>query len=109
MFSKCTSLKDVFCYIENVPTTSLDAFDETNIEDATLHVLENSVDDYKNSEPWSKFGNIIAFADSKVNGVVFNKRDDAIYTIDGKRHKTREKGINIVRTSDGTFIKVYQK
>ena len=58
-FQKCTSLTDVYCYAETVPNTGSNAFEETNITSATLHVPAASVETYKTIVPWSSFGNIV--------------------------------------------------
>ena len=59
-FWNCSNLKDVYCYPENVPTTSSYAFDGTLISSATLHVPIGSVSAYRAKSPWSGFGNIVA-------------------------------------------------
>ena len=59
-FSYCAELTDVYCYAENVPTTRSDAFADSYIEYATLHVPAVSVEQYKTTAPWSDFGAIVA-------------------------------------------------
>ena len=59
LFENCTSLKDVYCYIEEVPTTAVDAFNNVNQGNATLHVPDAAVSEYKSIAPWSKFGTIV--------------------------------------------------
>ena len=59
-FSACSSLTDVYCYAENVPTTSSNAFSSSPISSATLHVPVNSLEAYSTTEPWSFFGTKIA-------------------------------------------------
>ncbi len=58
-FSGCSSLTNVYCYAETVPSTKVNAFNNVNLEDATLHVPACAIDDYKNTEPWSGFGSIV--------------------------------------------------
>ena len=58
-FWNCNSLKDVYCFAENVPSTHSEAFGETKIEDVTLHVLDGSGSAYENTAPWSQFGSIV--------------------------------------------------
>ena len=58
-FYNCSGLTDVFCYAENVPTTSTSAFYESPISSATLHVPAASLSSYQTTEPWSGFGNIV--------------------------------------------------
>jgi hypothetical protein len=59
-FFDCSGLTNVYCYADNVPETSLDAFEYSPVSSATLHVPAGSVDAYKAAEPWSKFGSIVA-------------------------------------------------
>ena len=54
-FAKCSELTDVYCLAENVPNTNSDAFSESYIDYATLHVPDASIDSYKATEPWSGF------------------------------------------------------
>ena len=58
-FSNCSSLVDVFCLAENVPSAATNAFDNTNISAATLHVPSASIGAYQTSAPWSGFGKIV--------------------------------------------------
>ena len=58
-FAKCPELKDVYCLAENVPSTQSDAFQDSYIEYATLHVPDASVSAYSNAEPWKNFGSIV--------------------------------------------------
>ncbi len=51
-----------------VPTTSSYAFEDTNIESATLYVPESAIDDYKAAAPWSGFGNILALGPATLLG-----------------------------------------
>jgi hypothetical protein len=57
-FASCSELADVYCYAENVPSTSSDAFKDSYVDYATLYVPEASVAAYKAKEPWSGFGTI---------------------------------------------------
>lgn len=59
-FSSCKELTDVYCYANNVPTTSSDAFQDSYIEYATLHVPAASVNAYREAEPWKNFKQIVA-------------------------------------------------
>ena len=63
-FYCCSSLTDVYCYAESVPSTATNAFDDSDPEYATLHVLASAINDYKTTAPWSSFGKIIALGAS---------------------------------------------
>jgi len=56
----CENLRDVVCLAAQVPTTPNDAFEDTPISEATLHVPAASVEAYKTTAPWSQFKNIVA-------------------------------------------------
>lgn len=59
-FWKCSEVKDVYCFAENVPDTRNDAFLDSNIENATLHVPAKAEIEYRDQIPWNSFKNIIA-------------------------------------------------
>ena len=59
-FADCERLSTVVCYAENVPTTSTDVFEYTNIGNATLYVPEGSIAAYQAAEPWDGFGRFVA-------------------------------------------------
>lgn len=59
-FASCTALADVLCYAEAVPTTESNAFESSNIANATLHVPEGAVEAYQAAEPWKNFKEIVA-------------------------------------------------
>lgn len=59
-FASCPELTDVTCYAENVPNTDTDAFKDSYIEYATLHVPASAVNAYKVADPWKNFKSIMA-------------------------------------------------
>ena len=59
-FASCPELTDVTCYAENVPSTRTDAFKDSYIEYATLHVPASAVNAYKAADPWKNFKSIMA-------------------------------------------------
>ena len=61
-FGYCPELTDVYCYAVNVPKTVTDAFDDSKVEYATLHVPDESLQTYKNRYPWSNFGTIVGLS-----------------------------------------------
>ena len=105
-FWNCSSLKTVTCEI----ATPIDGnfFSETPIDQATLYVLEASLDAYKTTNPWSGFGKILPITSTGINYNTANKEVtiDAVYDLDGKRSNGTSRGLNIIRMSDGTTRKV---
>lgn len=58
-FADCENLRDVVCLAEQVPTTPVNAFEDTPISEATLHVPAASIEAYRAAKPWSLFENIV--------------------------------------------------
>ncbi|MBQ7811749.1 MAG: leucine-rich repeat domain-containing protein [Bacteroidales bacterium] len=58
VFAGCEGLKDVYCYSDEAPIAD-EAFGKLNLSAITLHVPSEAVNNYKNLEPWSKFGSIV--------------------------------------------------
>ena len=57
-FSWSPSIETVFCYAINIPGIVNNAFEESNVEQATLYVPEESVSGYQHAEVWKSFGQI---------------------------------------------------
>ena len=74
-FTRCTELTDVYCYAKSVPITYDDnysnAFKDSSIEYATLHVPAASVSAYQATRPWKDFKEIVALSE--------NDTDDSDY------------------------------
>ena len=62
-FANCSELLDVYCYAEKVPSAGSNAFEGSYPEYLTLHVPDGSIDSYKTTEPWSRFGKIVALTE----------------------------------------------
>ena len=123
-FSECGDLLNFYCYPLKVPLAYLDffynpprhIFDVSYIDLATLHVPESSLELYKNESPWSEFGKIVALTDEDPNPtglqslyIENNPYATARYTVDGRRISQPQRGLNIIRMSDGTTKKVLVK
>jgi hypothetical protein len=54
-FANCNSIKHVYCYASDVPTTDPDAFYNSGISYITLHVLGSSSGAYRRKSPWKSF------------------------------------------------------
>lgn len=101
----------VECYAESVPTAADDAFEGTPINSATLLVNDNFVSAYKATMPWSKFGTIMGFNEAAgIKAIWANEDGNAqIFSLDGKTLNEPQKGVNIVRMSNGQVRKVVVK
>ena len=59
-FGQLKSLCDFYCFAEEMPQTDKEAFNETEIDKyGTLYVSSASIDQYRTSEPWCHFKNIV--------------------------------------------------
>ena len=59
-FADCQKLTDVTCLAKTVPSTYSNAFENSYPENMTLHVPAASINSYKTTDPWSKFGKIVS-------------------------------------------------
>ncbi len=117
-FGYCPKLKDVYCYAEQVPAVTpypeSPVFDNA-ITNATLHVPATSIEAYRNAQPWSNFESIVALTDSDPNPTgITNVSNNMVtgeryYSPDGKRLDQPQRGLNIIRMSNGTTRKVIVK
>lgn len=65
-FQSCKNLKDVYCYNEAPPSADGQAFNNSFIEYATLHVPGTALELYKETSPWNNFGTIVAITDEQI-------------------------------------------
>ena len=80
VFAACPELSDVYCYAANVPKGGDNAFEDSYIEYATLHVPEECINEYKVTTPWNGFKNIVASGPVAIYSL--------IYMVDGKVYKS---------------------
>ena len=125
-FRDCSGLTDVFCFAENVPIAKSSTFGNSPIASATLHVPAASIDAYKATSPWSKFGSIVPLTDDEIDGIeeikdesltpALSESEGVWYSLDGRQivngkwsNGKLPRGINIIRYSDGTSKKLLVK
>ena len=103
-FRGCTSLNHFYFYSEQVATvvTGNTIFKDTPINNATLHVPAGALDEFKATEPWKDFGNIVALTDDDPKPTGINKvqseglRVNDYYDLQGRKVANPERGIYIV-------------
>jgi hypothetical protein len=106
----------VFCYTEQAPI-AYGSFNNSNYKNATLHVPAASLEAYKSTEQWKDFGSIVALTDEDPKPTTGIMETTATqqptivkrYTFDGKRINQPQRGLNIIKMSDGTTRKVVVK
>lgn len=77
-FASCPELADVYCHSVYVPNTESDAFKDSYIDYARLHVPEESVNAYSAVEPWKNFNKIMKIMPSYI----------LTYMVDGEVYKS---------------------
>lgn len=115
-FRLCSKLEDFYSYAEQVPECHWSSFSGSNRKHATLHVPAASLEAYRNAEPWKNFGSIVALNDEDpkptmdINTPAVTQMPAIIerYSIDGKRISSPQRGLNIIRMSDGTTKKIIE-
>ena len=101
-FRDCSELTDIYCYALDVPKIATYTFKDSYIEKATLHVPSESVNAYKTTSIWIKFGNIVALTDSdpKPTGIISinstSIKDGVFYELSGRKTQNSQQGIYII-------------
>ena len=85
-FMECGNPQNVYCYAKSVPITRENAFEDTNIANATLHVPANVLENYRNTVPWSGFGK---FANIKTTEPTVASGEYYLYHAESKRFLAR--------------------
>ena len=80
-FANCPEISDVICLAKSVPDTQSNAFENSLIDYATLHVPASSVNAYKNKEPWKNFKEIVKI-DIPKHKLIYIVDDDIYKTFD---------------------------
>ena len=88
-FANCPELTDVYCFAVDVPRMlqavtnkpCTNAFDDSYIEYATLHVPVASINSYRVVEPWNKFQSIVK---------IDMPKHTIVYYVDGEEYKKYE-------------------
>jgi hypothetical protein len=110
-----SGLTDLYCYAEKLPEIGNDIFQDT-YRKTTLHVPANSVDAYSNAEQWKEFPHIVALAESDPTPTGITAPTAAqqstiteCYDLSGHSTSQAQRGLNILKMSDGTTKKVLIK
>lgn len=93
-FSECGNLTDVNCLAVNVPATDSNAFKDSPITSATLHVPAGSIEAYRTTAPWSEFGTIVPITATGIANVE-NAKGVSIYDLQGRKVANPRRGIYI--------------
>ena len=105
----------MYCYAEQVPATNYKIFDGISLNEATLHVPAESLEDYRNTAPWNSFGYIVAITEEELgveeiqNELMRLGNENGLFDLNGRKLYKLQRGINILRNNDGSAKKVVVK
>lgn len=81
-FADCPNLENVYCNAANPPLVESNAFENSYIEYVNLYVPAESVGKYRNTYPWSSFGNISALTPVNPENIDLVDGENYINTIE---------------------------
>jgi hypothetical protein len=91
------------------PVCGLQALDDINKWNCNLHIPNGTISAYQQADQWKNF----FFINDDVSGIRTTENDAfapfIIYDLNGYKNEELQRGINIVKYSDGTIKKVMQK
>lgn len=110
-FTSCNSLKKLVCHATTPPVFDDEfwgAFVGVDKNECTLYVPQESLDAYKSAAQWKEFF-FLETGIKNVPNTSSSATESERYSTDGTRLASPQKGINIIRMSDGTVKKVLVK
>ena len=107
-FGFCSSLREIYCYAQDTPDVDSYTFYDVEANEVMLVVPDEAVEKYKSHEIWGKFSietptNINEVESSKLK---VDSSSGEWYDLSGRKLDKPQKGISIIRMSDGTTRKV---
>lgn len=108
-FGNCPNIEELTCYCKNVPKTTLDLFEGSYIDQATLYVPSGSEEAYRSDKYWGNFKEVLPISGTDIIKVLSTNQESVIYNLEGKRTERIQKGINIIKSSNGNTKKLFVK
>ena len=109
-FDLCDSLCEIRSLATVPPTLFKNAFSSIVYENAILYVPAESINSYKTAEGWKDFLNIVAISGTTgVSMIDSNNVVAGYYDLSGKRIEEPQKGLNIIKYTNGQTKKLFIK
>lgn len=106
-FSDCTAMTKLISSAATPPTCGTQALDDINKWTCTLQVPASSLSLYQQASQWKEF---FFIEETGIRNVSGNNKNNAtiksLYDFDGKRLSQPQKGLNVLKMSDGTTRKI---
>ena len=108
-FSDCTAMTKLISHAMTPPVCDSQALDDISKWVCTLSVPKGTVSSYQQAAQWKEF----FFIDEGATGIQRTVSNDSksfkTYNINGYEQNGQQRGLNIIRMSDGTVKKVIVK
>ncbi len=109
-FYQCYALEKIYSFNPEPPVCDSYAFYGVDKTECTVYVPYGSYDAYATADTWKDFFNIVEFDPAGISAVDTSSATIAgYYTLDGKALAAPQKGINVVRYTNGTTAKILCK
>jgi hypothetical protein len=109
-FGNCQELKNIYCFAEETPEVFDNTFQALDVSNILLIVPDGTDAQYKAHPIWGQFWVETPTCISEMEGGRSKMEDDTpVYNLAGQNLSKPQKGINIIRMSDGTTRKVLIK
>ncbi len=104
-FSDCTAMTELHSKAATPPVCGSNALDDINKWTCTLYVPGPSMSQYQAADQWKEFFFMADGIQSATDGNN-NAKEAARYNLNGQRLNGKQRGLNIIKYSDGTIKKV---
>lgn len=107
-FQDCASLTTLRVQSTEITACS-NSFEHIDMQTCTLYVPKDAVEKFRNAEAWKDFENIKEYGTTGIDGMLDTGdiKESPRYDLNGRKHSLPIRGINIIRSSDGTTKKIF--
>ena len=103
------NLLEISSYIEEPTKATGSSFSDAIYKNATLYIPKGTMEKYKSTEGWKKFVFIEEGIPAGISSVSINATEEERFNLRGEKLSAPQRGVNIIRMSDGTTKKVVVK
>ena len=110
-FSNDNEQVNIYSYILEPTSNTGSSFSNKIYNSATLHIPQGTIERYKATTGWKKFVNIVEDIPSEILTIPNSSAPKELfcYSVTGTKITSPQRGINIIRMSDGTTKKMVVK